>query len=89
MFPYRLSIGVLVLSSLLSLPAIAQCDLHKAARNAALDKTIGISGKCDARRATTQNIDAKLGVSDKTENVKQRATNTKNKVKTAQDAIKK
>lgn len=60
MFSYRLSIGVLALSLLPSLPAVAHPQ----------------SG-------------SQLGISDKTENAKQCATNIQSKVKTAQDSTKK
>lgn len=49
---------IIVLSLCLSasLPASAECDFKKAARNKVLDEKIGISGKCNTERAAKQKV---------------------------------
>lgn len=50
----------LAIALLLSMPAHAQCNVHKATRNAMLKNTIGISGNCNTSKVVTQGIDHAL-----------------------------
>ena len=43
----KLQITVLLLGALLTSGAYADCDAKKAARNATMDATVGVSGRCD------------------------------------------
>ncbi|MET4878285.1 hypothetical protein L9G70_12620 [Morganella morganii] len=49
---------IVILSLFLSasLPASAECDFKKAARNKVLDDKIGISGKCNTEKAARQKV---------------------------------
>lgn len=58
--------------------AFAECDAHKAVRNATMDATIGVSGGCDAQKAASNAVDDKLGISDKKNNLEQKKDNIKN-----------
>ncbi|WP_020210077.1 hypothetical protein [Gilvimarinus chinensis] len=62
-------------------PDILECDAKKAARNAALDSTVGVSGNCDAEKLadkTKDNVkdsvdDGKKKLGDGVENAKEHA----------------
>ncbi|MBU3068421.1 hypothetical protein KOI40_01250 [Aestuariicella sp. G3-2] len=51
-------------------PDILDCDPKKAARNAAMDATIGVSGKCDGQKvAENAKEDAKDRIDDKKDDI--------------------
>lgn len=51
-------------------PDILDCDPKKAARNAAMDATVGISGKCDGKKvAENAKDDAKDRIDDKKDDI--------------------
>ncbi|MBO1518162.1 hypothetical protein [Oceanisphaera pacifica] len=55
------------------------CDISKAAKNAALESTVGVSGRCDASKTAKQAKDEALeGVTDKVDNTKDAISDTKN-----------
>ncbi|MFH0265229.1 hypothetical protein [Vibrio rumoiensis] len=68
------------------------CDVSKAAKNAALENTVGISGRCDAAKTAEQAKDeavdnakdkvdgAKDNVSDKVDQKKDKLADTKDKI---------
>lgn len=59
--------------------AFADCNVKKAARNAAMDSKIGVSGRCDAKKATKDAVDNTLNISEKKETVNQKVENVKDK----------
>jgi len=82
------------LTSILLFTAVAahaDCDAQKAARNAAMNATVGVSGHCapknvtkDALRDNTNLDEKKSNLNNKTQNVKNTANdarNTANEVK--------
>lgn len=76
------------------------CDASKAAKNAALENTVGISGRCDAAKTAVQAKDqavdnakdkvddTKSNVSDKVDNKKDKLSDTKDKVSDDVDKLK-
>ncbi|HEY2452566.1 MAG TPA: hypothetical protein VGI71_08075 [Scandinavium sp.] len=69
------------LLSLLTLSAHAECDAQKAARNSALDKSVGVSGFCTPKKAAkngvadnTQLDEAKDKIDKKVDNVKDKSS---------------
>ncbi|NTX77440.1 hypothetical protein FCL49_09430 [Serratia proteamaculans] len=69
--------------------ALAACDAHKAARNAAMDATVGVSGGCNAKKATKNAVSDNLNVGDKKDNVTEKKDNVKSGVSDARDTSKK
>lgn len=59
-------------------PDFVECDAQKAARNAALDASVGVSGGCDAEKvAKKTKEDAKDAVSPDLENRKEKRNRDK------------
>ena len=57
------------------------CDASKAAKNAALENTVGISGRCDAAKTAEQAKDEAVdNVTDKVAQKKDKLADTKDKV---------
>lgn len=57
------------------------CDVSKAAKNAALENTVGISGRCDAAKTAEQAKDEAVdNVTDKVDQKKDKLADTKDKV---------
>ena len=53
----RMIIAAFFMVSLASVNANAKCDAQKAARNVAMDATIGVSGRCDAEKLAEDTVD--------------------------------
>ncbi|WP_041522246.1 hypothetical protein [Gilvimarinus agarilyticus] len=63
-------------------PDIIECDGKKAARNAAMEATVGVSGNCDAKKmADDAKDDAADKVSDRVDNTKDHLGHTVDNVK--------
>ncbi|WP_089139532.1 hypothetical protein [Vibrio rumoiensis] len=57
------------------------CDASKVAKNAALENTVGISGRCDAAKTAEQAKDEAVdNVSDKVDQKRDKLADTKDKV---------
>lgn len=52
-----IAVVVFLLCAGVGVNAHAKCDAQKAARNAAMDATLGVSGRCDAEKLAEDAVD--------------------------------
>lgn len=74
--------------------AHADCDAQKAARNAAMNATVGVSGHCtpknvskDAIKNNTNLDETRNNISNKTQNVKNTASDARNTANEVKDIV--
>ncbi|EKT57350.1 hypothetical protein [Providencia sneebia] len=87
------NLGLLLSLLIISTSSFAECNFNKAARNKMLDQKVGISGSCDAQKATknkaTKKLDDSLGIDSK--KIKNETTekkeNIENKVSTVNKVV--
>lgn len=64
---------------MVTLSAHAECDAKKAARNTALDASVGVSGFCSPKKAAKNGIADNTKVDEKKENIDNKAGKVKDK----------